>query len=116
MGAPKGTRPPAAGIGRTKGSPNLVTRDIREMLRESLEGVGGVRYLMAQAEKNPASYMALIGKIVPQQIDATIRRELPEMTRAELLELLNSADRARHALPQRLAPAEKQPVTIEHEK
>jgi hypothetical protein len=34
--------------------------------------------------------MTLVAKIVPAQIDATIRRELPEMTREELLVLLES--------------------------
>jgi hypothetical protein len=79
-----------SGQGRPKGTPNKVTRDIREMLRASLDKVGGVAYLVRQAEANPASYMALIGKIVPAQVEATIRRELPEMTRDELLVLLNS--------------------------
>ena len=37
--------------------------------------------------------MALIGKIIPQQIDATIRRELPEMTREELFALLDHLPR-----------------------
>jgi hypothetical protein len=86
------------------------------MLRESLDKLGGVRYLVRQGEKNPTAYMALIGKIIPQQIDATIRRELPEMTRAELLELLDSADRTRHAIPQRLSAPSEKPVIIEHDK
>ena len=41
-------------------------------------------------DKNPVAFMALVGKIIPQQIDATIRRELPQMTREDLLELLES--------------------------
>ena len=69
---------------------NHVTRDIREMLRESLELAGGVKYLVSQAHANPGPYLALVGKIIPQQIDATIRRELPQMTREDLLELLES--------------------------
>jgi hypothetical protein len=63
------------------------------MLRASLDGAGGIKYLIQQAKDNPGPYMALIGKIIPQQIDATIRRELPEMTREQLLELLNHIPR-----------------------
>ena len=82
--------PKPASSGRKPAVSNHVTRDIREMLRESLELAGGVRYLVAQSRANPGPYMALIGKIIPQQIDATIRRELPQMTREDLLELLES--------------------------
>ena len=84
------------------------------MLRASLDKAGGVAYLVRQAEANPSAYMALIGKIIPQQIDATIRRELPEMTRDELLALLDSTDRARHALPPRLLAPDATSQVIEH--
>ncbi|MBV8800991.1 MAG: hypothetical protein JO208_14440, partial [Alphaproteobacteria bacterium] len=49
---------------------------------------GGVSYLVKQSRLNPKAFMGLVGKIVPTQIDATIRRELPEMSRDELLALL----------------------------
>jgi hypothetical protein len=42
---------------------------------------------------NPTAFMTLVGKIIPQQIDATIRRELPEMTREQLLALLEHIPR-----------------------
>jgi len=45
MPAAKGTRPPAAGKGRPKGARNKRTRDIREMIRASLDKAGGVSYL-----------------------------------------------------------------------
>jgi hypothetical protein len=85
MGQRKGYRPPG---GSRKGVPNKVTRDIREMIRESLDRAGGVAYLVKQATLNPASYLALVSKIIPQQINATIRRELPEMSREDLLMML----------------------------
>lgn len=48
--------------GRTKGTPNVVSRDVKEMLREALDLAGGVDYLLAQSDKNPNAFMALIGK------------------------------------------------------
>jgi hypothetical protein len=80
-----------ARLGRPKGARNKLTRDIREMIRAALDKAGGVAYLVKQAELNPAAFMSLLGKIIPQQIDATIKRKLPEMTRDELLALLGSA-------------------------
>ena len=91
MPAPKGTRPPAAGKGRPKGARNKLTRDIREMIRAALDKAGGIAYLVKQAELNPTAFMSLLGKMIPTQIDAPIKRELPEMTRDELVALLGSA-------------------------
>jgi len=80
MPAPKGTRPPAAGKGRPKGARNKLTRDIREMIRAALDKAGGIAYLVKQAELNPTAFMSLLGKMIPTQIDATIKRELPEIS------------------------------------
>ncbi len=77
--------------GRAPGVPNKVNRDIREMIRDALDGAGGVAYLIARAKDTPGPFLTLVGRIIPQQIDATIRRELPEMTRDQLLALLDSA-------------------------
>jgi hypothetical protein len=90
MPAPKGPRPPAAGKGRPKGARNKLSRDIREMIRAALDKAGGIAYLVKQAELNPTAFMTLVGKIIPTQIDAPIKRELPEMTRDQLVVLLNS--------------------------
>jgi hypothetical protein len=77
--------------GRKRNVSNKLTRDIREMIHAALDQAGGVKYLVAQAEKNPAAFLTLVGKIIPTQVDATIKRELPEMSRDELLALLASA-------------------------
>jgi hypothetical protein len=83
--------PKPANSGRKRNVSNKITHDIREMIRAALDKAGGVKYLVAQAEQNPAAFLTLVGKIIPTQIDATIKRELPEMTRDELLALLCSA-------------------------
>jgi hypothetical protein len=71
------------------------------MISAALNKVGGVSYLVKQAESNPTAFLTLVGKIIPAQIDATIRRELPEMSRDELLALIASgADRRGDEPPQ----------------
>lgn len=75
-GAPRG-RPFAPGHkqgGRPKGTANKVTRDIREMIREALEGAGGAQYLITQAHENPSAFLALVGRIVPKEVTATIKK------------------------------------------
>jgi hypothetical protein len=101
MPAPNGTRPPAAGKGRPKGARNKLTRDIKEMIRAALDKAGGVSYLVKQARDNPTAFLSLLGKVIPTQIDATTKRELPEMSRDELLALLaeTRAASARAAAP-----------------
>jgi len=68
-----GARPNA---GRKKGVPTQVTQDIRQMIKDSLEGVGGMDYLMRQAETNPVAFMGLIGKIIPKEVEAHVTGEI----------------------------------------
>jgi hypothetical protein len=63
--APKGYQPPG---GSRKGIPNKLGNDVREMLRTALDQAGGVDYLVAQAHDNPKAFMALVGKLIPQQL------------------------------------------------
>lgn len=54
--------------GRTKGTPNKLTRDIREAVLASFESVGGAEYLATQARDNPTAYLTLLGKVLPMQV------------------------------------------------
>ena len=90
-GRPKGA--PKVG-GRVKGTPNKVTSDIREMLKASLDKVGGQKYFERQAMDNPVAYMGLIGKIIPQEVRQEITgkdggpietRGVPRLSKAEWL-------------------------------
>jgi hypothetical protein len=65
MAAPKGTRPPAAGKGRRKGSRNKMTRALKNMILQALDDAGGQQYLAEQATKNPAAFMTLLGRVLP---------------------------------------------------
>jgi hypothetical protein len=68
MAAPKGFRPPAAGMGRKKGSPNKFTGTLRDAILASFDRVGGIDYLEIQARENPTAYLMLIAKVLPMQI------------------------------------------------
>ena len=56
--------------GRPKGTPNKVTRELKEMILGALDSAGGEAYLAEQAEKNPSAFMTLIGKVLPMQVKA----------------------------------------------
>jgi hypothetical protein len=68
MAAAKGTIPPAAGKGRKKGVPNKLSADIRAMIVGALNAKGGQAWLEQQMDKNPAAFLALLGKILPMQV------------------------------------------------
>lgn len=60
-----GSRP---GPGRPKGVPNKQTKEIKEMLMQSLEDVGGADYFTQLSTVNPAAYASLLGKIIPAEV------------------------------------------------
>jgi len=55
--------------GSRKGKPNKVTKALKDMILGALDDAGGQEYLKRQARKrNPAPFMALVGKVLPMQI------------------------------------------------
>lgn len=54
--------------GRTKGTPNKVTGELKDMILTALENKGGVKYLERQAEDNPTAFMSLVGKVLPMTV------------------------------------------------
>ena len=54
--------------GSRKGKPNKVTKELKEMILNALDKAGGEDYLIEQAEKSPAAFMTLIGKVLPMQV------------------------------------------------
>lgn len=55
--------------GRVAGTPNKITGDIKEMIRNALSEVGGVDYLKTQATTNPTAFLGLIKSIVPRDVN-----------------------------------------------
>lgn len=68
MAAAKGTRPPNAGKGRKRGSPNKLTRDVKLAIENAFVEVGGEKYLVKIAKEQPAVFCRLLGQIIPKEI------------------------------------------------
>ena len=54
--------------GRPPGTPNRVQAQVKQMILDALEGVGGANYLMAVAVTNPQAFCVLVAKVLPLQI------------------------------------------------
>jgi hypothetical protein len=67
VGRPKGL--PKFG-GRAKGTPNKVTRDLKEMIMAALDEAGGKDYLLARANDPVTmnSFLTLVGKCLPKEV------------------------------------------------
>jgi hypothetical protein len=53
--------------GRKKGTPNRLTRDVRELILGALDAEGGLEYLRSQARENPTAFLTLVGKCLPRE-------------------------------------------------
>lgn len=62
--------------GRKKGTPNKTTALLKDAILQAATDAGGnqglVGYLTAQASANPGPFLALLGKVLPMQVDATV--------------------------------------------
>lgn len=52
--------------GRAKGTPNKLTSSIRDAIFVSFERLGGAAYLEEVARRDPRTYCALLGKVLPR--------------------------------------------------
>ena len=73
----------AAGLktgGRSKGTPNRTTALLKDAILQAAEQAGGeggvVGYLTAQAADNPGPFMALLGKVLPLQLQGDAENPL----------------------------------------
>lgn len=67
--------------GRTKGTPNKITADLKRAILEAAEAAGGeggtAGYLTRQANENPAAFMTLLGKVLPTTLAGDPANPLP---------------------------------------
>jgi hypothetical protein len=69
-------RPPAAGMGRPKGSVNKTTAAAKEALSLAFEGIGGVQRLTAWAEEQPTEFYKLWIKLLPAEVKADLTGDM----------------------------------------
>ena len=67
----KGERTP--GSGRQKGVTNGDTAKLRGLILGALDDAGGQSYLYQQALEEPKAFLALIAKVVPKEIEASVK-------------------------------------------
>jgi hypothetical protein len=70
-----------AGKGRPKGSVNKATKALKEMILGALDRAGGEDYLLRQADENPTAFMTLIGKVLPQDVNANVAATVQTIAR-----------------------------------
>lgn len=54
--------------GRQKGSPNKLTKQLKDMILDALDESGGVEYLKQTAIDHPTAFLTLVGKVLPLQV------------------------------------------------
>jgi hypothetical protein len=57
-------------MGRRPGSQNKFTRALKDLILGALAEVGDQAYLVQQTRENPATFLALVGKVLPLQVKA----------------------------------------------
>lgn len=74
MPAPKGVSRviPNRSIGRPKGSVNKISRDVREMIFDVVDKIGGANRMLAWAQSSPEAEKAFWTMIVPKVIPKDI--------------------------------------------
>lgn len=60
------------GVGRPKGSPNKITRDLKDMTFNALNRAGGENYLLKQSKDNPKAFLAFLGRFIPSEVKQTV--------------------------------------------
>jgi hypothetical protein len=58
------------GPGRPPGTPNKVTKDLKDMILGALDESGGVDYLVGRAKdpKTASAFLSLVGKVLPMTV------------------------------------------------
>lgn len=71
--------------GRVAGTPNKLTKVLKDMILGALDDVGGQKYLMRQAKDNPVAFLALIGRVLPLTLAGDAANPVRVMARIELV-------------------------------
>lgn len=64
-----------AGSGRKAGTPNRITRKVREALIAAFDELGGEEYLVQLGRDDPATFARLLSRLIPNVIAARMDRD-----------------------------------------
>jgi hypothetical protein len=78
--------------GRQKGSPNKLTKQLKDMILEALDESGGIEYLKQTAIDHPVAFLTLVGKVLPLQVTGEGGGPVETVTRIELVPMSNALD------------------------
>lgn len=70
--AVRGSKPGEHRGGRKKGTPNKLTKALKDVILGALDDAGGQQYLASQAKTNPSAFLSLLGRVVPQELRAEL--------------------------------------------
>ena len=62
--------------GRQKGTPNRTTAALKDAILNAFHTVGGEAYLVQVARKDPRTFCALLGRVLPAELKADITGKL----------------------------------------
>jgi len=99
--------------GRQKGTPNKMSKALKDMVLGALDDVGGQEYLARMSQEQPTAFMALLGRVLPTTLASRV--ELVQRT-AMVDERAAEAERFLAESMARLEQLEQlEARTIEHE-
>lgn len=62
--------------GRSKGTPNKINADLKNMILGALNKQGGEAYLVRQSAENPVAFMSLLGRVLPMTVQGDAENPL----------------------------------------
>lgn len=92
-----GAKPPRAGMGRKKGTPNKMTTTAKEAIALAAEQLGGAARLVEWAKEDPGNEKVFWGTIYPKLLPLQVTGEgggPVSITRVELVALKPADDRS----------------------
>lgn len=82
--------------GSRKGIPNKVTRTVKEAVEHAFQQVGGADYLAGLAITEPRAFVALVSKLIPNNISVDGGLKIEHLFTAEQLRrMADEQERAR---------------------
>ncbi|MEP7454292.1 hypothetical protein [Phyllobacterium sp. SB3] len=68
------------GPGRGKGSKNKITKTLKEAVKLAFDEVGGVEYLVAVAKADPKTFMQILAKLIPTEVNSDVKTTMRIIT------------------------------------